>query len=135
MSESHRPRLRFGKAVQRLHEALPRRMNFSIGRSDFQHTHDDEDGTRDVGKSRDREPQWSVVVQGPHDPSEPEDARYVHESLGTDLAAVVEEALNHFRQWEVSTGVPAAGTDKPPKLVAPGTADRVDSDRLRKDVS
>jgi hypothetical protein len=84
---------------------LPAWVNFTVGRSD---------------------PGWNVTVQVA-DASTGAD-RYSHASDGADLAEVVEEALRHFQRW---AGKPA----RPPKLAAPGAAERRDEKRRRKDAS
>ena len=119
--------------MRRLHEALPPSMNFSIGRSDFQHTYCDEDGTRDPANTRHCDPEWTVVVQGPDGAAGAD--RYLHASLGTDLAAVVGAALEHFARWAAGRPPSTGDAGKPPKLSAPGSANRTDSQRRRKDVS
>ena len=118
--------MRLGDAVRRLHESLPRWVNFSVGRSESQEVQCDEEGIRDPRQARGDAPQWSVVVQRPDRLTSKD--RYVHATLGADLAAVVDEAVERYRQWEASVEAEGAGerTQKPSKLAAPGSADRRD---------
>jgi len=114
MSEPRGPRMRPGAALRRLHEALPRRANFSIDR----------------GNGGDAE--WAVAVRQP-DPSTGAD-QYQHTVLGDDLGALVEEALGHYRQW-AGTSDTSAQAGKPPMTSAPGATQRRDGARCRKDAS
>ena len=99
MSEAEPSRVRPGEALRRLHDALPAWVNFTVGRSD---------------------PGWNVIVQVPE--------QYDHASTGTDLGAVVDEALGHFGQW-------AAKSPRPPKLTAPGATERRRRGDRQKDAS
>ena len=114
MTEPWGPRMRPGEALRRLHEALPRRANFSIDR----------------GNGGDAE--WAVAVRQP-DPSTGAD-QYQHTVLGDDLGALVEEAVVHYRQWAATSDTPAQA-GKPPMISAPGAAERRDATRFRKDAS
>ena len=127
--------MRPGDAVRRLHESLPRWVNFSVGRSESQEVQCDDEGARDPRRPRDVAPQWSVVVQRP-DRLTGKD-RYVHATLGTDLATVVDEAVARYRQWEASAEADGAGerTHRPSRLAAPGSAERRAPRGRRKDAS
>lgn len=109
MSDARSSPVRLAEALRLLHESLPARVNFTIGRSEG-------------GAALD----WTIVVQVP-DPSTGGD-RYSRASCGTDLGVVVEEALKHYRRW-------VRAAPRPPKLAAPGAAARHDDDRRQKDAS
>ena len=110
MSEPRGSRTRPGEALRRLHEALPRRANFSVSRGD----------------------QWSVVVHQPH-PKTGED-QYLRTVIGDDLGALVEEALKLYRQWAAAADT-SGQDDRPPGILAPGAAERRRAARSRKDAS
>jgi hypothetical protein len=120
MAEPKSPPLRFGDAVRRLDEALPSWVNFSIGHSD-------------AARLQVKEPEWSVVLYEV-DAAFGKD-RHLHASTGDDLAAVVREALDWFGAWTTAPDALARDAGRPPKLTAPGTADRADGVREQKDAS
>ena len=103
--------MRPGEAVRRLDDALPQAVDFSIGHG----------GAPEL--------QWSVVVRQRDRGTGRDDYRRV--SAGTDLGAVVDEAIGLYRQWLETAAKPS----KPSKLSAPGAADRRDRKRPRKDAS
>jgi hypothetical protein len=122
-------------AMRRLHEALPAWVSFALYRRDATHVPCDHGtGLRDPGQPRPDETTWSVVVQQIAPVSSHE--LYLHASLGTDLASVTEEAIEHFFAWGHTGGTAPTSGDatKPPKLTAPGSADLIRGQR-RKDAS
>ena len=133
MAEPKSPPLRFGDAVRRLDEALPPRVNFSIGHGDVRHFQSDVGGLRDGARLQVKEPEWSVVLYEV-DAASGKD-RHLHASTGDDLARVVQEALGWFGAWAAAPDSPGSDAGRPPKLTAPGTADRADGVREHKDAS
>ena len=125
---SSRP-MTIGQALHRLHAALPRPVNFTLGRSEWTHAQRRDEAGIEAGLREESE--WSVVIQWPD--ARVGTDRYIEATRGEDLADIVEQALAKFFRWAEGDAI-STGT-KPPKLTAPGSADAADATREQKDAS
>jgi hypothetical protein len=123
-----------GQAVHRLHAALPREADFTVGRREWTHSGLDEDRLRCEPDRFRRDEDWCVTVQqATGDPA----TGYLHVVQGPDLERVVADAIACYEPWRQvrQQQQPPAGT-KPPKLTAPGASERrQEGDQRQREVS
>jgi hypothetical protein len=124
-----------GQAVHRLHAALPREADFTVGRREWTHSGVAADRLRCEPDGFRRDEEWCVTVQQAGDLKA--DARgggdgYLHVAQAMDLESAVEAAIARYGQWRRRQ---AAQGKKPPKLTAPGASERRHDDGREREVS